>query len=57
MRLEDVERRTESDGKNRFSKLNPLSVVQWSLLSICMFFASGHWCAFDGLRYGAAFVG
>ncbi|CAA7061513.1 unnamed protein product [Microthlaspi erraticum] len=57
MRLEDVERRTKSDGKKRFSKLNPLCVVQWSLLSVCMFFASGHWCAFDGLRYGAAFVG
>uniref|UniRef100_A0A1J3DXK4 GPI ethanolamine phosphate transferase 3 n=1 Tax=Noccaea caerulescens TaxID=107243 RepID=A0A1J3DXK4_NOCCA len=57
MKLEGVERRTKSDGQNKFSKLNPLCVVQWSLLSICMFFASGHWCAFDGLRYGAAFVG
>jgi len=57
MRLEGVERRTKSDGQSKFSKLNPLCVVQWSLLSICMFFASGHWCAFDGLRYGAAFVG
>ncbi|EFH50077.1 phosphatidylinositolglycan class O (PIG-O) family protein [Arabidopsis lyrata subsp. lyrata] len=57
MRLEGVERRTQSDGQSKFSKLNPLCVVQWSLLSICMFFASGHWCAFDGLRYGAAFVG
>ncbi|CAE6105878.1 unnamed protein product [Arabidopsis arenosa] len=57
MRLEGVERKTKSDGQSKFSKLNPLCVVQWSLLSICMFFASGHWCAFDGLRYGAAFVG
>ncbi|ESQ41710.1 hypothetical protein EUTSA_v10012592mg [Eutrema salsugineum] len=57
MRMEGVERRTKSDGQNKFSKLNPLSVLQWTLLSICMFFASGHWCAFDGLRYGAAFVG
>ncbi|VVB14891.1 unnamed protein product [Arabis nemorensis] len=57
MRLEGIERRSQSDGKNRFPKLNPLCVVQWSLLSVCMFFASGHWCAFDGLRYGAAFVG
>ncbi|WZZ22189.1 hypothetical protein YC2023_123576 [Brassica napus] len=55
MRLEGVERRTKSDGQN--SKLDPVCVVQWSLLSVCMFFASGHWCAFDGLRYGAAFVG
>ncbi|CAG7911059.1 hypothetical protein BRARA_J01824 [Brassica rapa] len=57
LRLEGVERRTKSDGQNKFSKLDPLCVVQWSLLSVCMFFASGHWCAFDGLRYGAAFVG
>ncbi|KAL1195447.1 hypothetical protein V5N11_030721 [Cardamine amara subsp. amara] len=56
MRLEGVER-TQSDGQHKFSKLNPLCVMQWSLLSICMFFASGHWCAFDGLRYGTAFVG
>lgn len=57
MKLEGVERRTKSDGQKKLSKLNPLCVVQWSLLSVCMFFASGHWCAFDGLRYGAAFVG
>ncbi|EOA22754.1 hypothetical protein CARUB_v10003466mg [Capsella rubella] len=57
MRLEGVERVSQSDKQNNFSKLNPLCVMQWSLLSICMFFASGHWCAFDGLRYGAAFVG
>ncbi|KAL0735691.1 hypothetical protein Bca4012_011901 [Brassica carinata] len=57
MRLEGIERRTKSDGQNKFSKLDPVCVVQWSLLSVCMFFASGHWCAFDGLRYGAAFVG
>ncbi|CAN6864524.1 unnamed protein product [Brassica oleracea] len=56
-RLEGVERRTKSDGQNKFSKLDSVCVVQWSLLSVCMFFASGHWCAFDGLRYGAAFVG
>lgn len=55
MRLEGVERRNKSNGQN--SKLDPVCVVQWSLLSVCMFFASGHWCAFDGLRYGAAFVG
>ncbi|CAM8935128.1 unnamed protein product [Rhodiola kirilowii] len=33
------------------------SVTQWSLLAVCLFFATGHWCAFDGLRYGAAFIG
>eukprot|EP00257_Ricinus_communis_P021964 XP_015581562.1 GPI ethanolamine phosphate transferase 3 isoform X2 [Ricinus communis] len=36
---------------------NPLAVTQWNLLAVCLFFATGHWCAFDGLRYGAAFIG
>ncbi|KAH9726377.1 GPI ethanolamine phosphate transferase 3 [Citrus sinensis] len=36
---------------------DPLSVTQWSLLATCLFFVTGHWCAFDGLRYGAAFIG
>ncbi|KAL6573405.1 hypothetical protein OROHE_001864 [Orobanche hederae] len=34
-----------------------LPITQWSLLAVCMFFCTGHWCAFDGLRYAAAFVG
>ncbi|KAL5149257.1 Protein NRT1/ PTR FAMILY 4.5 [Glycine soja] len=33
------------------------SIMQWSLFATCLFFCSGHWCAFDGLRYGAAFIG
>ncbi|XP_016459814.2 uncharacterized protein LOC107783358 isoform X2 [Nicotiana tabacum] len=32
-------------------------VTKWSLLAVCLFFCTGHWCAFDGLRYAAAFVG
>ncbi|CAN1345017.1 GPI ethanolamine phosphate transferase 3 [Linum perenne] len=44
-------------GKNGISNFNPLAVTQWNLLAVCLFFATGHWCAFDGLRYGAAFVG
>ncbi|XP_078435791.1 alkaline-phosphatase-like family protein isoform X2 [Wolffia australiana] len=36
---------------------NPIPVLKWCLLAICLFFYTGHWCAFDGLRYGAAFVG
>ncbi|XP_072967015.1 GPI ethanolamine phosphate transferase 3 [Typha angustifolia] len=36
---------------------DPVSVTQWSLLAVCLFYFSGHWCAFDGLRYGAAFIG
>ncbi|KAL5570338.1 hypothetical protein UlMin_026913 [Ulmus minor] len=37
--------------------VDPLSITQWSLSAVCLFFCTGHWCAFDGLRYGAAFVG
>ncbi|KAL3512488.1 hypothetical protein ACH5RR_025205 [Cinchona calisaya] len=32
-------------------------VAQWSLLATSLFFCTGHWCAFDGLRYAAAFIG
>lgn len=32
-------------------------VTKWSLLAVCLFFCTGHWCTFDGLRYPAAFVG
>ncbi|XP_015691140.1 GPI ethanolamine phosphate transferase 3 isoform X2 [Oryza brachyantha] len=34
-----------------------ISVTQWSLLAVCLFYLTGHWCTFDGLRYGAAFIG
>ncbi|XP_042385717.1 GPI ethanolamine phosphate transferase 3-like isoform X1 [Zingiber officinale] len=37
--------------------IDPTTVIQWSLLAVCLFFYTGHWCAFDGLRYGAAFIG
>ncbi|OWM63229.1 hypothetical protein CDL15_Pgr010629 [Punica granatum] len=37
--------------------VNPLSLTQWCLFAVCLFFCTGHWCAFDGLRYGAAFIG
>ncbi|EPS70140.1 hypothetical protein M569_04617, partial [Genlisea aurea] len=44
------------DSNDDFSRY-VLPVTQWSLVSVCMFFSSGHWCGFDGLRYAAAFVG
>lgn len=56
MRLE-VLCQDNTHGADGVSSLNPLPVVQWSLLAVCLFFATGHWCAFDGLRYGAAFIG
>ncbi|XVE52811.1 hypothetical protein DITRI_Ditri02bG0154100 [Diplodiscus trichospermus] len=55
-RLQGIEQNTDN-GAAGASILDPLPVAQWSLLAVCLFFASGHWCAFDGLRYGAAFIG
>ncbi|KAJ9550593.1 hypothetical protein OSB04_014638 [Centaurea solstitialis] len=55
-RLKDL----QQGNKNATSGLLVLyssPVTQWSLLASCLFFCSGHWCAFDGLRYAAAFVG
>ncbi|KAI5415397.1 hypothetical protein KIW84_040732 [Lathyrus oleraceus] len=51
MRLDNI----EDVGKNRPGR--SFSIMQWSLFATCVFFCSGHWCAFDGLRYGAAFIG
>ncbi|XVF79533.1 hypothetical protein PTKIN_Ptkin14bG0230600 [Pterospermum kingtungense] len=56
MRLQGIEQHRDK-GATGTSILDPLPVVQWSLLALCLFFATGHWCAFDGLRYGAAFIG
>ncbi|KAK7291765.1 hypothetical protein RIF29_07161 [Crotalaria pallida] len=49
----------EEDAKEprRSFSIGPFPVMQWSLFATCLFFCSGHWCAFDGLRYGAAFIG
>ncbi|GAU16760.1 hypothetical protein TSUD_200030 [Trifolium subterraneum] len=49
-RLDNIEGSKDRPGKN-------FSIMQWSLFATCVFFCSGHWCAFDGLRYGAAFIG
>ncbi|GAV85690.1 Phosphodiest domain-containing protein [Cephalotus follicularis] len=54
IRLENIE---QDHKEGTAGNLNPLSVTQWSLLAVCLFFSTGHWCAFDGLRYGAAFIG
>ncbi|XP_052188828.1 uncharacterized protein LOC127799126 [Diospyros lotus] len=56
MRLESVEQDSKTVTFGTLS-LNSHSVTQWSLLSVCLFFCTGHWCAFDGLRYAAAFIG
>ncbi|CAL0306918.1 unnamed protein product [Lupinus luteus] len=55
MRLNNIE---EDNKEHRRSfSVGPFPVMQWSLFATCLFFCSGHWCAFDGLRYGAAFIG
>ncbi|KAF7825759.1 GPI ethanolamine phosphate transferase 3 isoform X2 [Senna tora] len=56
LRMDNTEQGAK-DGSNRSLAIDPFPVMQWSLFAVCLFFCSGHWCAFDGLRYGAAFVG
>ncbi|CAB4286372.1 unnamed protein product [Prunus armeniaca] len=49
MRLDNIELDVKDGGSwNRM--LDPVPVTQWSLFAVCL-------CAFDGLRYGAAFIG
>ncbi|KAK8914641.1 hypothetical protein KSP39_PZI024417 [Platanthera zijinensis] len=47
------------DGKGALTELisDPTPVLQWNLLAVCLFFYTGHWCTFDGIRYVAAFTG
>ncbi|KAL0366548.1 UNVERIFIED_CONTAM: hypothetical protein Sradi_3544900, partial [Sesamum radiatum] len=56
IRLMALEQDTGNES-SRSSLSYALPVAQWSLLAVCMFFSTGHWCAFDGLRYAAAFIG
>uniref|UniRef100_A0A803LWD1 GPI ethanolamine phosphate transferase 2 C-terminal domain-containing protein n=2 Tax=Chenopodium quinoa TaxID=63459 RepID=A0A803LWD1_CHEQI len=56
MRLENLWQ-DATDGTSSNVTFYSLPTTQWSLLAVVLFFCSGHWCAFDGLRYGAAFVG
>ncbi|KAJ0980514.1 hypothetical protein J5N97_008769 [Dioscorea zingiberensis] len=53
------QRGVQMEAKNGKEALvnDPISIAQWSLLGVCFFFYTGHWCTFDGLRYGAAFIG
>ncbi|KAH9606249.1 hypothetical protein KSS87_007709 [Heliosperma pusillum] len=56
MRLANLEQ-VAKNGTFSCATNHSLPVTQWSLLAVALFFCTGHWCAFDGLRYGAAFVG
>ncbi|XP_042065127.1 GPI ethanolamine phosphate transferase 3-like isoform X4 [Salvia splendens] len=56
IRLMALEQNTKNNSSGS-SLFYALPVTQWSLLAVCMFFSTGHWCAFDGLRYAAAFIG
>ncbi|XP_058099385.1 uncharacterized protein LOC131243812 isoform X2 [Magnolia sinica] len=57
IRSQKIALKDTSDGTVGIFIVDPLSVAQWSLLAVCLFFYTGHWCTFDGLRYGAAFIG
>ncbi|KAL4573203.1 hypothetical protein LXL04_020002 [Taraxacum kok-saghyz] len=56
LRLKDLQQQ-DDDKKAGTIGLLASPVTQWSLFASSLFFATGHWCAFDGLRYAAAFVG
>lgn len=56
LRLQGLEQKA-NNGKSGTISLYSSPVTQWSLLAACLFFGTGHWCAFDGLRYAAAFIG
>lgn len=53
--LKDLDQ--DDKGTTGLLALYSSSVTQWSLLASSLFFCTGHWCAFDGLRYAAAFIG
>ncbi|CAA6668859.1 unnamed protein product [Spirodela intermedia] len=57
IRSQKMSHKNTSDGTPGRILGNPIPVTKWCLLAVCLFFYTGHWCAFDGLRYGAAFVG
>ncbi|KAK9725311.1 hypothetical protein RND81_05G135700 [Saponaria officinalis] len=56
IRLGNLEQVAEDGTLSSVSNYS-LPVTQWSFLAVALFFCTGHWCAFDGLRYGAAFIG
>lgn len=56
LRLKGLEQYANNGSSGTLS-LYSSPVTQWSLLASCLFFGTGHWCAFDGLRYATAFIG
>ena len=49
MRLDNI----EQDAKDKIrdvSAVDPLSVTQWNLLAVCLFFCTGHWYVASSLR-------
>ncbi|XP_076906636.1 GPI ethanolamine phosphate transferase 3-like [Bidens hawaiensis] len=55
-RLKDLDQDCKNGSTGLLARYSS-SVAQWSFLASCFFFCTGHWCAFDGLRYAAAFIG
>ncbi|XP_059075595.1 uncharacterized protein LOC131074124 isoform X2 [Cryptomeria japonica] len=52
-----LSKKKESDGTKNDLTSDPLPIIQWNLFAVQLFFCTGHRCTFDGLRYGAAFIG
>ncbi|CAN6441119.1 unnamed protein product [Victoria cruziana] len=46
-----------SSEENRSYVSDAFAVTQWNLVAVSLFYCLGHWCTFDGLHYGAAFIG
>ncbi|KAH9319619.1 hypothetical protein KI387_021388, partial [Taxus chinensis] len=58
LRLQNtLKKNKEADGSKSDLISDPLPVIQWNLFAVQLFFCTGHRCTFDGLRYGAAFIG
>lgn len=43
MTLQSLEGNEAKDGTSPVLTFNPLSVTQWSLFAVCLFFCTGHW--------------
>ncbi|XP_020518434.1 uncharacterized protein LOC18421801 isoform X2 [Amborella trichopoda] len=52
-----AQKKEKLENTNNDMLYDPLPVTQWCFLAVSLFFCAGHRCTFDGLRYGAAFVG
>ncbi|XP_031488266.1 uncharacterized protein LOC116256161 isoform X1 [Nymphaea colorata] len=58
IKLQKLVRQQEHTNKKSCScGSDVFAVTQWNLVAVSLFYCLGHWCTFDGLHYGAAFIG